>query len=80
VWSKLTLTRPTISRCLDPYNTPKCVGHNAHWQRNGLEMDLSMTSAKPSRQSAGTAKCANSTFDTIRRTIVTSDKYVILSL
>jgi len=41
---------------------------------------LSVITAKPSRQIAGADKNANSTFDTIRRTTVTRDKYVILRL
>src|SRR6218665_4115102 len=39
-----------------------------------------ITTGRPSRQSAGAAKWANPTFNTIRKTVVTRDKYVILSL
>ena len=44
------------------------------------EMDLSVITAKPSRQSAGAVRWTNSTVNTIRRTVVTRDKCVILSL
>jgi len=45
---------------------------------SGEEMDLSVIAAKPSRQSAVSAKQANSTFDTTRRTIVSRYQYVII--
>jgi len=48
------------------------------YEVSGEEMDLSVNTSKPSRQSAGAARWTNSNFDTIKRTVViTRDKCVI---
>jgi len=44
---------------------------------NAEEIYFSMITAKPSRQSARAVKQAISTFDAIRQTIVTREKYAI---
>jgi len=44
------------------------------------KIDLSVIIAKPSRQSAGAATWTKSTFDTIRRMVVTRNKCVKLIL